>query len=174
MSLRAAVYARKSNLGKKSKLDAQTQSVLRQIDLAKAFIESRGWTVAEVYQDDGISGTIVRRAGLDAMLAAAAQKRRAFDAVVTMDLDRLAREMVFAPQTLDALVNDAGVEVWEYSTGQRLEYATAEQKMMASLRLFGGSHYVQSIAVKTAESLRASVREGPSSARCRSGTRHSG
>jgi hypothetical protein len=63
MSLRAAIYARKSNLDKKSKADAQTQSVLRQIDPAKMFIASKGSTLPEVYQDDGISGTIVRRAG---------------------------------------------------------------------------------------------------------------
>ena len=100
--MRAAIYARKSTLGKKSKADDQTQSVRRQVELATAFIASKGWTLdqAHVYFDDGVSGTIVSRDGIDALRAAAGAKRRAFDCVLVMDLDRLAREQVFAPQML--------------------------------------------------------------------------
>ena len=52
----AAIYARKST--EQTGADADAKSVARQIDNARAFAASKGWTVADahIYADDAISG----------------------------------------------------------------------------------------------------------------------
>ena len=52
----AAIYARKSNA--QASADADAKSVARQIESARAFAKSKGWTVPDVhvYADDAISG----------------------------------------------------------------------------------------------------------------------
>jgi DNA invertase Pin-like site-specific DNA recombinase len=52
----AAIYARKSTA--QASADADATSVARQIENARAFAKSKGWTVPDVhiYADDAISG----------------------------------------------------------------------------------------------------------------------
>ena len=52
----AAVYARKST--DQNGVAHEDRSVVRQVEHARAYAESKGWTVAEdhIYVDDGISG----------------------------------------------------------------------------------------------------------------------
>jgi DNA invertase Pin-like site-specific DNA recombinase len=82
---RAALYVRVST---------DHQSVENQIRGLRQVAQRRGWLVAEVYRDDGISGTKGRdqRAGLDALLKDAS--RRKFDVVMAWAIDRLGRSLV--------------------------------------------------------------------------------
>ncbi len=85
MSLREAVYARKST---EQNVSDDAKSVTRQVELARAFAEKKGWTVGaeSVYVGDGISGAdFVNRAGLANLLAAAQETPRPFDVLVAMD-----------------------------------------------------------------------------------------
>jgi DNA invertase Pin-like site-specific DNA recombinase len=52
----AAIYARKST--EQNGADADAKSVARQIENARTFAVSKGWTVADphVYADDAVSG----------------------------------------------------------------------------------------------------------------------
>ncbi|MCA1560551.1 MAG: recombinase family protein, partial [Acidobacteria bacterium] len=54
----AAIYARKST--DQTSVSTDEKSVTRQIEHARAYAETQGWTVADehVYVDDGISGAI--------------------------------------------------------------------------------------------------------------------
>ena len=69
----AAIYSRKST--EQDVTDAE-KSVVRQIALARAFADSKGWTVIEEYVDDGISGRetakLVNRARILSIPAATA------------------------------------------------------------------------------------------------------
>ena len=61
----AAIYARKST--EQTGVVDEARSVTRQIDHAKAYASTKGWTVADehVHVDDGISGAeFVKRPGL--------------------------------------------------------------------------------------------------------------
>ena len=81
---RAAIYLRVST-------DGQTTANQRLALMAVA--EHRGWTVANVYEDAGISGAKGRdkRPGLDALLKDAARGR--FDVAMAWAMDRLGRSL---------------------------------------------------------------------------------
>ena len=86
----AAIYARKSTAQDDVAEDAK--SVTRQVDGAKSFITTKGWTLddAHIYEDDGVSGALfANRAEFQRMMRDAAAG--AFDAVVFYDLDRFGR-----------------------------------------------------------------------------------
>lgn len=69
----------------------------------EAVCAQRGWTVAQVYEDAGISGAKGRnnRPGLDAMLKDAGRAR--FDVVMAWAMDRLGRSLTDLLDTLSEL-----------------------------------------------------------------------
>jgi DNA invertase Pin-like site-specific DNA recombinase len=81
----AAVYSRVSTDG---------QTVENQVRELRQIAERRGWEVAEVYNDAGISGAKGRdqRPGLDLMLKDA--QRNKFDVVMAWSIDRLGRSLI--------------------------------------------------------------------------------
>jgi resolvase-like protein len=84
-SKRAALYVR---------VLTDHQSVENQICELRQIAERRGWLVAEVYRDSGISGAKEedQRPGLDGLLKDAS--RRKFDVVMAWAIDRLGRSLV--------------------------------------------------------------------------------
>ena len=98
--MNAAIYARKSTEQRGVSEDAK--SVTRQIDHARAFAVSKGWTVRDAcaYVDDGVSGAeFEKRAGLQAMLAAA--ERGTFRVLVVSE--QVGGEVVTTAVSLAAL-----------------------------------------------------------------------
>jgi DNA invertase Pin-like site-specific DNA recombinase len=91
---RAALYLRVSTDGKST--DNQRLAL-------EAVAAQRGWTVAAVYDDAGISGAKGRdkRPGLDALLKDATRAR--FDVVMAWALDRLGRSLADLIDTLRVL-----------------------------------------------------------------------
>lgn len=82
MSIRAAIYARVSTPG---------QHVEPQLDPLREYAARRGLAVAGEYVDHGVSGARAARPELDRLLADA--RRRRFDVVLCVKLDRLARSV---------------------------------------------------------------------------------
>jgi DNA invertase Pin-like site-specific DNA recombinase len=99
---RAALYVRVST-------DAQT--VENQIRELRQVAGRRGWDVAEVYNDAGISGVKGRngRPGLDSMLKDAS--RRKFDIVMAWAIDRLGRSLIDLLDTIRHL-EACGVDLY--------------------------------------------------------------
>src|SRR5258708_3708289 len=91
---RVAFYLRVSTDGQ------TTENQRRELD---AVAEHRGWLLADVYEDAGISGAKGRdkRPGLDRMLKDA--KRRRFDVVAVWAIDRLGRSLVGIVNTVHEL-----------------------------------------------------------------------
>ena len=102
MSKRIALYVRVSTDG---------QTTANQIHELAAWTARCGYTVVQVYKDEGISGAKGRdkRPGLDAMLKDA--NRRQFDQVAVWAVDRLGRSMSDLVRTLDDL-KAAGIDFW--------------------------------------------------------------
>jgi DNA invertase Pin-like site-specific DNA recombinase len=65
------------------------QTVEPQLHALRAYAEARGLEIVEEYLDQGVSGAKDRRPGLDALLRDA--RRRRFDVLAVVKLDRLAR-----------------------------------------------------------------------------------
>src|SRR5262249_40900000 len=121
--MRAAIYARKSN---EQRVADEAKSITRQVEGARAFIEKKGWTVAEehVYTDDGISGAEwLNRTALNKLIAAARSKPRPFDVLVTLDLDRVGRDGVHTVPKLNE-VYQKGVKIFFYQNGDEASLKT--------------------------------------------------
>jgi DNA invertase Pin-like site-specific DNA recombinase len=118
---RAALYLRVST----DKQTVQNQAIqLRQV------AERRGWEVAEVYDDAGISGSKGRadRPGLDRMLNDAA--RRHFDIVLVWAIDRLGRSLIDLLGTIQHL-EAVGVDL--YIDQQSIDTSTPMGKLIFSV-----------------------------------------
>ena len=88
---RAAIYARVSTL------DQEPENQLIQL---RRYVEAREWTVTE-YVDKGVSGAKDSRPALDTLVRDA--KRREFDVLVCLRLDRLGRSLKHLVTLLDDL-----------------------------------------------------------------------
>jgi len=127
--IKAAIYARKSTLDERDEADGK--STARQVAQAREFAASKGWTVADVYVDENISGTIfdlTKRRGLGRMLDSLKQ----FDVVVTMEQSRLGRDIA---KTLELIttIEAAGLEVWSYSDARRISVEEELGEMSATM-----------------------------------------
>ena len=115
---RAALYVRVST---------DHQSVENQVRELKQIARRRGWSVAEVYRDAGISGAKGRdqRPGLDALLKDAG--RRKFDVVMAWAIDRLGRSLIDLLTTIQHL-EAVGVDL--YLDQQAIDTTTPTGKLL--------------------------------------------
>ncbi len=154
-----AVYARKSTEQERGET-GDSLSVEEQIDGAKAFIASKGWTVGPIFKDEAVSGWTVAledRPGGRALLDAARAKK--FDVLVMRNESRLGREMADALTSLVALTR-AGIKVFYYATGQEVTLRTAKDKLVASIGHFGAEDYAERVSSDTRRGKLKRAREG--------------
>lgn len=99
---RAAIYARVST---------NDQTTENQLLGLQQIAERRGWTVVEVYSDNGVSGAKSRakRPALDRLLKDAS--RRKFDIVMCWAIDRLGRSLADLLSTIQHL-ESCGVDLY--------------------------------------------------------------
>ena len=129
----AAIYARKST--EQNGVSDEEKSVTRQVDHAKAYAATKGWTVAEehIYVDDGISGAeFVKRPGLE-RLAKDLKPRPSFDALIMSEESRLGREQFETGYYLKRLLQ-AGVRVFCYLDDREATISNSMDKMQMSMR----------------------------------------
>ncbi len=164
--MNASIYARVSRKQDGTSSEDLSDSPVRQVDGARAFIHSKGWTVDEhhVYTDDGVSGALfANRAEFQRLMRDAAAG--AFDAIVFFDLDRFGRN---ARQTMQALntLADLGVTIWDYSTGLAVDVDSFEGEMMTFMKARFAQQYRDQVRKHTATPCSRRRRKGvPSGAR---------
>jgi len=115
----AAVYARKST--EQNGVPDEAKSVSRQVENARSFAQSKGWTVDDryIFVDDGISGAeFDKRPGLQRLLQLLKPKAP-FGELVVAEQKALGRES-FETNYLVKQLAQAGVEVVEYVHGRSL------------------------------------------------------
>ncbi len=150
-----AVYARKST---EQDVSDDAKSVTRQLALARAFADERGWTVAEEYVDDGISGAVASKLVNRARLLAAASEGK-FSAVIVRDYDRLSRDDREGPGFIYAL-EDCGVEIWYYADRSRVDTRTALTRGMLSMKATFAAAEREAAQSRTREALRSKAQRG--------------
>lgn len=114
---RAIGYVRRST-------DRQEESLDQQRSQLDAFAKAKGWELGIIYEDDAISGSELRRPGLDQLRAAAQDP--AVQVVIAWDRNRLARPK----DALDGLLLErelqtAGARVVYAGTGQETDRSFA-------------------------------------------------
>ncbi|HMF59831.1 MAG TPA: recombinase family protein [Vicinamibacterales bacterium] len=138
----AAIYARYS-----SDLQRAT-SIEDQIGVARAYAAQQRWTVDEsrVYSDAGISGSSIEgRPGLQALLAAAAQRPLPFEVLLVDDSSRIARDMADAIRTMQTL-RFFGVRVVYISQG--IDSANEQAETLVAMHGMVDSLYLREMSKK--------------------------
>lgn len=118
---RAGIYLRVSTAG---------QTTANQLLELKRVAEQRGWMVAEIYEDAGISGSKGRdkRPGLDKLCKDASRGK--LDIVMAWSLDRLGRSLHHVV-TFMAELGEQGVELYLHQ--QNVDSSTAAGKAMLAM-----------------------------------------
>jgi site-specific DNA recombinase len=144
--MNAAIYARKST---KQHVAEEQRSVERQIENARAFAATKGWTVRDeyTYVDDGISGAeFAKRPGLNQLLRVALSGRPPFRVLIVSEQKSIGREMSETGYVIKQLAQ-AGVEIFEYVHGQSLTPKTPTHKLLSSVQSYADEDH----RVKTTE-----------------------
>jgi site-specific DNA recombinase len=131
----AAIYARKST--EQTGTAEEARSVTRQIDHARAYAATKGWTAGEahVYVDDGISGAeFARRPGL-VRLINTLTPRPPFQVLVMSEESRLGREQIETAYLLKQLIT-AGVRVFYYLEDRERTLDSPTEKLLLSVATF--------------------------------------
>ncbi len=144
--MRVALYARVST---------SDQTTAPQLDALHSYAEARRLEVVEEYIDHGISGSKDRRPALDEMMAKA--KRRSFDAVAVVKLDRLARSTRHLTQ-LAAELEALGVDL--IVTDQGIDTSTPAGRLLFNVLAAIEEFELDLIRERTRAGLRAAVKRG--------------
>jgi DNA invertase Pin-like site-specific DNA recombinase len=144
--MRVALYARVSTTD---------QTVAPQLDSLRAYASARRLEVAGEYVDEGISGARDRRPALDALVAQA--RRRAFDAVAVVKLDRLARSTRHLTQ-LGGELEALGVDL--IVTDQGIDTSTPAGRLLFNVLGAIGEFELDLIRERTRAGLRAARKRG--------------
>jgi putative DNA-invertase from lambdoid prophage Rac len=144
--MNAAIYARVSTTD-------QTNAI--QVAELTDYVERRGWTLTNVFQDQ-MSGAKVCRPGLDRLMADA--RRRRFDVVVVWKLDRFGRSLVHCVSGIQEL---ASLGIRFIATSQGLD--TDESNPASKLLM----HILAAVAQFERELIRERVSAGMKAAKAR-------
>ncbi len=131
----AAVYARKSS--EQNGVSDEEKSVTRQIEHAKAYARTKGWTVSDelIFIDDGISGAeFVKRPGFIRLMNAL-KPNPSFQFLIMSEESRLGRESIETSYALKQII-DAGVRLFFYLEDRERTLDNAMDKVMLSLTNF--------------------------------------
>jgi site-specific DNA recombinase len=157
--MRASVYARKST--EQTGVSDELRSVARQIEHARAYAASKGWTVeaTHVYVDDGISGAeFTTRPGLLRLLNAL-KPRPPFDVLIVSEESRLGRETIETAYVLKQLIT-AGVRVFSYLEDRERTLNNATEKFMLSLQAMADEMEREKARVRTYDALKGKATAG--------------
>jgi len=131
--MNAAIYARRST-DQPGKSD-EDKSVTRQVENARAFAVSRGWTVADehIYVDDGISGAEFKKRRAFQRLMDSLKPKPPFKVLIVSEQKSIGREMSETGYVIKQLA-EAGVEIYEYVHGRSLTPKNYLDKAISSLQ----------------------------------------
>lgn len=152
-SMRAAIYARFSS-------DMQrATSIDDQVNVARAFAAGRDWAIAEdhVYVDAAVSGSSLERPGIQALLAAAGRRPRAFDAVLVDDSSRVSRDLADAVRVMQQL-RFSGVRVIYISQG--IDSANEQAETLVAVHGLVDGLFLREMAAKIKRGLAGQLERG--------------
>jgi len=149
----AAIYARKST--DQNGVADEQKSVTRQVEHARDYADSNGWTVAEdhIYVDDGISGAeFTNRPGFIRMMNTL-NGQPPFQALVMSEESRLGREQIEVSYALKQLIT-SGVRVFCYQTDSERTLDSPIEKAMLALQAMADEMEREKAAQRVTDAMR--------------------
>ena len=152
-SMRAAIYARFS-----SEMQRAT-SIDDQVNVARTFAAGHEWTIADahVYADAALSGASLERPGIQALLAAAAQRPRPFDLLLVDDSSRVSRDLADAVRVMQQL-RFFGVRVIYISQG--IDSANEQAETLVAVHGMVDGLFLREMAAKIKRGLAGQLDRG--------------
>ncbi len=144
--MKVALYARYSSDNQR---DA---SIADQLRVCRAFAERQSWTICEEYTDHAVSGATLLRAGFQALMRDALNRR--FDIVLAESLDRFSRDQEDTAGLFKRLTF-AGVSIVTITEGDITHLHIGFKGTMNAL-------FLKDLAEKTHRGLRGRVEDGKS------------
>ena len=144
--MKVAIYARYSSDNQR---DA---SIADQLRVCRAFAERQGWTICEEYTDHAVSGATLLRAGFQALMRDALNRR--FDVVLAESLDRFSRDQEDTAGLFKRLTF-AGVNIVTLAEGDITHLHIGFKGTMNAL-------FLKDLAEKTHRGLRGRIEDGKS------------
>ncbi len=144
--MKVALYARYSSDNQR---DA---SIADQLRVCRAYAERQGWTICEEYTDHAVSGATLLRAGFQALMRDALNRR--FDVVLAESLDRFSRDQEDTAGLFKRLTF-AGVNIVTLAEGDITHLHIGFKGTMNAL-------FLKDLAEKTHRGLRGRVEDGKS------------
>lgn len=126
-----------------------------QIDRVTAYCKARGWTLAGVVEDAGVSAKTLDRAGMQRVLKM--MNAKAVDAVVALKLDRLTRSMVDL-HTLLKTADRTGVAL--VSVSETLDTSSAAGRLMVNMMAAIAEWERETIGERTSQALQVKRKRG--------------
>ena len=144
--MKVAIYARYSSDNQR---DA---SIADQLRVCRAYAERQGWTICEEYTDHAVSGATLLRAGFQALMRDALNRR--FDVVLAESLDRFSRDQEDTAGLFKRLTF-AGVNIVTLAEGDITHLHIGFKGTMNAL-------FLKDLAEKTHRGLRGRIEDGKS------------
>ena len=155
----AAIYARKSTA--QPGVADEAKSVTRQVENARAFAASKGWTTDDghIFVDDGKSGAeFERRPGLQSLMRTLKPKTP-FEVLVVSEQKSLGREQFETGHLIKQLAQ-AGVEIFEYVHGASLTPKNWQDKALSNMRSMADEAHREQTRERVHEAHLGKVRRG--------------
>jgi site-specific DNA recombinase len=156
---RAALYLRVS-----TDTQRQLDTITSQRTSLEAVAEREGWTVVNIFEDNGVSGTTLDRPALSRLLESA--RAGDFEAVLVWSQDRLGRASVEDMLLWLGSFKTVGIPLIEATTMTDLTAGTGLAKLPYILKALMNEHERLAILERTSRGKREKVRQGRG--RCRS------
>jgi site-specific DNA recombinase len=154
----AAIYARKST---EQNVAEESKSVTRQVENARAFAVTKGWTVADehIWIDDARSGAeFERRPGLVQMMGTLTPKAP-FQVLIVSESKSLGREMSQTAYLIKQL-DEARVEVWGYLEDRCLTPRDPMAKLLSNVQGFSDEDHRVKSSLRVHEAARRRAEQG--------------
>lgn len=119
-------------------------SLAAQERICREFIEKRGWTVVEVFEDPGHSGKNDKRPGFQRMFAAAREKQ--FQVVVVHKLDRFSRSLDITLKYF-RILNECEATI--ASATEDFDYSTSHGRLFFRMMASFAQWYLENLSAET-------------------------
>lgn len=149
-----ALYLR---LSRDDGTERESESIASQRTLLQQYADTHGFQVTAIFSDDGYSGTLRNRPGLEQMLLAAQQGR--ISVILTKDLSRLSRDYIHTGQLLEQWFPAHGIRYIAVTDGIDTAQGTAANDFMP-MRAVMNDWYARDISRKVRSALYARQQRG--------------
>lgn len=149
------IYAR---LSRDDGQDAESTSIENQRLILTKYVKEQGWTLHDVYVDDGISGTTFERPGIKKLLDDA--KNGIINTIIVKDLSRFGRNYIQVGQYLDYVFPTFGIRF--IAIQDNIDTANRESgamEMMPIMNVFNEWHAANT-SKKVKSVIRAQAKDG--------------